>query len=136
MSETIAATFLFTDLVGSTELSSGMSSSEAEALRQLHFGLLRGAIEAAGGREVKNLGDGLMVVFFSPSRAVACAVGMQRAIDRHNRRSPVHLGVRIGLSTGEAIEEDEDSSETRSSRPPGSVPELPAARSWRRHCCK
>ena len=107
-SETIAATFLFTDLVGSTELSSGMSSSEAEALRQLHFGLLRGAIEAAGGREVKNLGDGLMVVFFSPSRAVACAVGMQRAIDRHNRRSPVHLGVRIGLSTGEAIEEDAD----------------------------
>ena len=58
--------------------------------------------------EVKNLGDGLMVVFFSPSRAVACAVGMQRAIDRHNRRSPVHLGVRIGLSTGEAIEEDAD----------------------------
>ena len=108
MGETIAATFLFTDLVGSTELASGMSASDAEALRQTHFGLLRGAIEAAGGREVKNLGDGLMVVFLSPSRALACAVGMQQAIDRHNRRSVVHLGVRIGLSTGEAVEEDAD----------------------------
>ena len=106
--ETIAATFLFTDLVGSTELASGMSSSDAEALRQTHFGLLRGAIEAAGGREVKNLGDGLMVVFLSPSRALACAVEMQQAIDRHNRRSEVHLAVRVGLSTGEAVEEDAD----------------------------
>ena len=106
--ETMAATFLFTDLVGSTEMASGMSASDAEGLRQTHFGLLRGAIDAAGGREVKNLGDGLMVVFLSPSRALACAVGMQQAIERHNRRAALHLGVRIGLSIGEAVEEDAD----------------------------
>ena len=106
--ETIAATFLFTDLVGSTELSSAMPASDAEALRQTHFGLLRGAIQASGGREVKNLGDGLMVVFQSPSRSLICAVEMQQAIERHNRRSEVQLSVRIGISIGEAIEEEGD----------------------------
>ena len=108
LGEAIGATFLFTDLVGSTQLSSGMSAAEAEMLRRTHFSLLRSALEAAGGREVKNLGDGLMVVFLSPSRALSCAIGMQQAIDRHNRRSETHLGVRIGVSTGEAVEEDDD----------------------------
>jgi class 3 adenylate cyclase/tetratricopeptide (TPR) repeat protein len=106
--ETVGATFLFTDLVGSTQLASSMSSSEADALRQTHFGLLRGAIEAAGGREVKNLGDGLMVMFLSQSRSLACAVGMQQAIERHNRHSAIALAVRVGLSTGEVTQEDGD----------------------------
>lgn len=106
--DTVAATVLFTDLVGSTELASGLSTSDAEALRRTHFGLLRGAIDATGGREIKNLGDGLMVAFTSPSRAVECAVGMQQAIDRHNRRSTTRLQIRVGLSTGEVVQEDSD----------------------------
>ena len=106
--ETVAATFLFTDLVGSTELSSAMSASQADLLRQTHFGLLRGVIAASGGIEVKNLGDGLMVMFTSPSRALAGAVGMQQSIERHNRHAEISLAVRIGLSTGETTEEDGD----------------------------
>jgi class 3 adenylate cyclase/tetratricopeptide (TPR) repeat protein len=106
---TQTVTVLFTDLVGSTELSSRLGPGAADALRQAHFGLLRGAIQVAGGTEVKNLGDGLMVAFTSLSRALACAVAMQQAIERHNRRgegSP--LSVRIGISAGEAIEDDGD----------------------------
>lgn len=53
-------TILFTDLVGSTELGSRVGPEQAEALRQEHFALLREAVAAAGGREVKNLGDGLV----------------------------------------------------------------------------
>ena len=85
-----------------------MSGGEAEALRQAHFAALRGVVSATGGTEVKNLGDGLMVVFSSPSRALACAVGMQQAIDVYNARGPIPLSIRVGVSTGEAVEENDD----------------------------
>ena len=50
-----------------------------------------------------------MVIFTSLSRALACAVAMQQAIDRHNRRGDdAPLSVRIGISTGEATEDDGD----------------------------
>ena len=109
MTTTQTVTMLFTDLVGSTEQSSALGPDAADELRQTHFGLLRGAIQSAGGTEVKNLGDGLMVAFTSLSRALACAVGMQQAVERHNRRDDgALLSVRIGMSTGEATEEDGD----------------------------
>lgn len=108
MNQSVAATFVFTDLVGSTALSSSLDVAKAEALRQQHFAVLRAAIEATGGREVKNLGDGLMVVFLSPSRALACAVSMQQGIERRNRRADPGLSIRIGVSLGEAVEEDGD----------------------------
>ncbi|MET0903166.1 MAG: AAA family ATPase [Acidimicrobiales bacterium] len=104
---TVAVTLLFTDLVGSTALGSSRSADDADGLRRTHFALLREAVEATGGREVKNLGDGLMVVFTSPSRALACGVAMQQAIDRHNRRGG-DLSVRIGIACGETTEEDGD----------------------------
>jgi hypothetical protein len=53
---TQTVTVLFTDLVGSTELSSRLGPQATDELRQTHFGLLRGAIQNAGGIEVKNLG--------------------------------------------------------------------------------
>ena len=93
-------TVLFTDLVGSTELFSSLSPQEADDLRNDHFSLLRGAVSGAGGLEVKSLGDGLMVAFSSLSRALACAVAMQQAVERRNRRSPNALAIRVGLSTG------------------------------------
>lgn len=101
-------TVLFTDLVGSTELLTSMAPDQADALRLSHFSSLRQAIAAAGGTEVKNLGDGLMVTFSSVSRALACAVSMQQAIERHNRRANHRFAIRVGLSHGEATEEDGD----------------------------
>jgi class 3 adenylate cyclase len=100
----VTATFVFTDLVDSTAIAARLGPAAAEELRLTHFGLLRTAVAAAGGTEVKNLGDGLMVVFSSPSRAVSCAVGMQQAVDAHNARSPVPLSIRVGLATGEQIQ--------------------------------
>ena len=97
-----------TDLVGSTAIADRVGPEAAEELRTAHFGLLRGALERTGGREVKNLGDGLMVVFSSASQALACAAQMQQAVEARNRRSEEQLGVRIGLSLGEATVEDGD----------------------------
>jgi class 3 adenylate cyclase/tetratricopeptide (TPR) repeat protein len=99
---------LMTDLVGSTAMADRVGAAGAEELRTEHFGLLRGALGESGGREVKNLGDGLMVVFSSASQSLACAVQMQQAVEARNRRSEEQLGVRIGVSLGEASAEDGD----------------------------
>jgi class 3 adenylate cyclase/tetratricopeptide (TPR) repeat protein len=101
-------TVLFTDIVGSTELASRLGPAEADRVRQGHFSLLRKALAASEGREVKNLGDGLMVVFGSPSGAVASAVAMQQAVEQDNRRSSAPLGLRVAMSCGEATVEDDD----------------------------
>lgn len=109
-------TLLFTDLVGSTEILDQLGDDAAERLRRTHFRLLREAVAANGGHEVKSLGDGLMVVFNSALDAVGCAVGMQQAVDHHNQwvaplrgaNSMPSLNVRIGLHAGEPIRDEED----------------------------
>ena len=114
---TVVASVLFTDLLDSTGLAQRLGPAAAEALRQTHFGLLRGAVQAAGGVEVKNLGDGLLVVFSSPSRALACAVGMQQAIARHNRRGASNWLYELGSALARQPMRTMTSSANRSSRP-------------------
>jgi class 3 adenylate cyclase/tetratricopeptide (TPR) repeat protein len=97
--ETVAV--LFTDLVGSTQLLSRVGEDRAEVLRREHFGILREAMNSCGGTEVKNLGDGLMIVFGAASGAVDAAVEMQQRIDLRNRTSQEPLGIRVALSMGE-----------------------------------
>jgi len=99
---------LFTDLVGSTELATSLAPEAADELRHGHFSALRQAIAATGGTEVKNLGDGLMVVFPAASAALGCAVAMQQAVHRDNARADRPLGLRVGLSAGESTKEGED----------------------------
>ena len=103
-----SATILFTDVVGSTELSQRLSPDAAEEFRRGHFSILRQAVAEAGGTEVKNLGDGLMVVFASASAALACAVAMQQGVERDNRDREHPVGLRVGLSGGEVTREDDD----------------------------
>ncbi len=99
---------LFTDIVGSTELSQRLSQEAADEVRRGHFSILSQAITESGGTAVKNLGDGLMVVFTSASAALRCAVGMQQAVEQGNRRGAESVGLRVGLSVGEASNEDGD----------------------------
>jgi class 3 adenylate cyclase len=95
---------LFTDVVGSTELLDRLGDDAAHELRRRHFGLLRDAVRDHGGREVKSLGDGLMVVFDSPEIAGDAALAMQRAVGA----DPDALGLRVGIAVGEAVREDDD----------------------------
>ena len=101
-------TVLFTDMVGSTALASSLSPDSADELRREHFSILRQAVAEAGGTEVKNLGDGLMVVFGSASASLSCAVGMQQGVERDNRGREQSVGLRVGLSIGEVSREDDD----------------------------
>ena len=108
MAVTETITVLFTDLVGSTEISYAVSPDAADELLRGHFSLLRRAIADSGGVEVKGLGDGVMAVFRSTSAALSCAVAMQQAVQRDNVGASHQLGLRIGLSGGEATMESDD----------------------------
>ncbi len=101
---------LFTDVERSTEALERLGDDEARGVWRTHFDLLRKAVTAHGGHEVKNLGDGLMVVFDSVRDAVACAVSMQESVHRHNRRHSEErrLNVRVGLHVGEPVHEAGD----------------------------
>ncbi len=103
---------LFTDVVGSTELASRLSVEAADEVRRGHFSILRQAVAEAGGTEVKNLGDGLMMVFSSASAALSAGVAMQQAFEMRNRVATggERMDIRVGISAGEANEEDETSS--------------------------
>src|SRR6266480_1689720 len=95
-------------MVGSTALSSSLAVDAADELRRGHFSILRQAVAETGGTEVKNLGDGVMVVFASASAALSCAVAMQQGIERDNRAREQAVGLRVGLSIGEVSREDDD----------------------------
>jgi predicted ATPase/class 3 adenylate cyclase len=95
-------TILITDLVGSTRLESRVGPIVAEGLREEHFGLLREAVSEAGGREVKNTGDGLMVAFPSAAAAVSCAVSIQQRFERRNQSAAEALLIKAGVSSGDA----------------------------------
>jgi class 3 adenylate cyclase len=104
---------LFTDLVASTELAVRVGPDRADVIRARHFATLRDAIAAAGGREVKTLGDGLMVTFRSVAAAMQCAVWMQQAVQAENAAAACVLShpellLRIGIGVGEVVCEGSD----------------------------
>jgi class 3 adenylate cyclase len=101
-------TFLFTDLVGSTELLQRLGDDAADELRRRHFTVLRHALSTHGGTEVTSLGDGLMAAFASPLAAVRAAVAIQRAMNADNQGRETPSAVRVGLHAGEPISEGDD----------------------------
>ena len=102
------ATIWLVDLVGSTRLATSVGPARADELREEYFALLREAIDASGGREFKNTGDGLFVAFSSASAAVGCAVLTQQLFERRYRGAEQRMHVRIGLGTGESTIRDGD----------------------------
>jgi class 3 adenylate cyclase/tetratricopeptide (TPR) repeat protein len=102
-------TILFTDVEGSTDLTTRLGDDAAREVLRACDELVRQQVARHRGHEVKHTGDGLMVAFQSARRAVACAVDIQRAIAGRNRREPeLAVRVRIGLNTGEVIREEAD----------------------------
>src|SRR3990170_1440565 len=72
-------TILFTDVEGSTALTQRLGDAKAREVLREHERITREALKAHGGSEVKTTGDGFMASFGSATRALECAVAMQRA---------------------------------------------------------
>ncbi len=103
------ASFVFCDLVGSTALHSRLGDDAADDLRRRIHAVLRHAVLSHGGTEVKNLGDGIMAAFDSAADAVSSGIAMQQALLQLSSGHPdVELGLRVGVSAGEATFEADD----------------------------
>jgi class 3 adenylate cyclase/tetratricopeptide (TPR) repeat protein len=102
-------TIMFSDIEDSTVITERLGDVRwMEVLRE-HNRIVREQVAAHEGFEVKSQGDGFMVAFASASRAVECAVAVQRAFSAAAEADPEEaIRVRIGLHTGEAIRERDD----------------------------
>jgi class 3 adenylate cyclase len=103
------ATMVFADLVGSTELASGLDPEVLRGRLEPFFDVARGSLEEHGGTLEKYIGDAVMAVFGvprahgdDPDRAVAAALAL---VDRMAELDP-DLALRIGVETGEVLATD------------------------------
>jgi class 3 adenylate cyclase len=96
-------TFMFTDIVRSTELVAAIGDEAWGSLVRWHDQTLRRLIAAHRGEEVDHAGDGFFVAFDTPADALACAVAIQRALAGHRREHGFAPQVRIGVHTTSAL---------------------------------
>jgi len=102
-------TVLFTDIAESTTLTQALGDEAALAMLGVHDTIVRDALSASGGREVKHTGDGIMASFISAAGAVRCAIEIQRQLDKHSQENPDRpLKVRVGAAAGEPVEQHND----------------------------
>ena len=104
----VLRTFMFTDIVRSTNLVEAIGDEAWEDLVRWHDQALRACFARHRGQEVDHAGDGFFVAFEDPASAVECAVDVQRSLAEHRRSAGFAPQVRIGLHTAEATERGSD----------------------------
>ena len=101
-------TLLFTDIEGSTPLNERLGDQRWMELLRGHNALVREELRSHDAFEVKTEGDGFMVAFGSARKALQCAIAIQRSFAKHNDTADEPVRIRIGLHTGEAVQEAGD----------------------------
>lgn len=102
-------TILFTDLEGSTALLQAVGEAAYMVYLGEHDLIIRRALLASRGREVKHTGDGIMASFDDVGRALECAMAIQDGFDaRHAAGEKPDLRVRMGLASGEPVDHNDD----------------------------
>jgi class 3 adenylate cyclase len=101
-------TFLFTDIVGSTEMWEQHGDAFLPVL-QAHNAILSDAMQRYGGFLVKTEGDSYKIAFSDASAAAKCAILAQAALQRYPWPHDVGpLKVRMGLHTGKPFMQGND----------------------------
>jgi class 3 adenylate cyclase len=93
--DSVLATVLFTDLVGSTERAATIGDRAWRDLLSRHHEDVRRELVRYRGAEIDSAGDGFFCRFDGPARAVACAQTIVA------RAKDLDLAVRAGIHTGE-----------------------------------
>lgn len=93
--DTLLATVLFTDIVGSTAKAVELGNSAWRDLAARHHALIRSQLDRYRGREFDTAGDGFFATFDGPIRAIRCAVAARSSVRE------LGLEIRAGLHTGE-----------------------------------
>jgi len=92
---------MFTDIVGYTSL---MGESESKAFQTINTNreIHQRYTEKHHGKIVKELGDGLLIVFENGTEAVLCAIDIQKDALKNK------ISLRIGIHEGEVVFENSD----------------------------
>jgi class 3 adenylate cyclase/tetratricopeptide (TPR) repeat protein len=115
-------TILFTDLVGSTDLTHRFDPESLHRVMGHYFEAARTAVARHGGHVEKFIGDAVMAIFGFPRaneddalRAVRAAWEMRTLIEEANgdlrRRWDVELAIRTGIATGSVVASDRSTGE-------------------------
>lgn len=98
----VFATVLFTDIVSSTPKTAALGDAKWREVLDAHDNAVRVEVERFRGRLVKSTGDGVLVTFDGPARAVRCAQAIGDAV------RAIGIEVRAGLHAGEVELRGED----------------------------
>jgi class 3 adenylate cyclase len=102
-------TIIFTDIAGSTDLTQRLGDAEAQEVLRIHNTIVREALRAHAGNEIKHTGDGVMASFQSAAAAVEFCIVVQRRVHARAESEPERaFEVRIGVNTGEPVAEEHD----------------------------
>ena len=102
-------TILFTDLKGSTSILQAVGQAAFMVLLTEHDLIIRRALVAARGREVKHTGDGIMASFDDVASALECSVAIQAGFEARSVEGLApELRVRIGIAAGEPVDHNDD----------------------------
>ncbi|UJW74221.1 nickel-binding protein [Rhizobium sp. SL42] len=99
---------MFTDIVGSTEMTARLGDRMATELVRAHDAVVRRCLKDYDGSEVKHTGDGIMASFISTTQAVDCATAIHQGFYRYNGGNAEPIHIRIGIDCGEPVEDSND----------------------------
>lgn len=99
---------LFTDIVGSTEMTARLGDRMGTELVRAHDSLVRRSLVQHGGSEVKHTGDGIMASFMSTSDAIDGAIAILEEFRLYNRSNAEPIFIRVGIDCGEPVEDCND----------------------------
>jgi class 3 adenylate cyclase len=100
----VMRTFMFTDIVRSTNLVEAIGDEAWEDLVAWHDRTLRALFAEHRGEEVDHAGDGFFVSFDDAPSALACSVAIQRSLAEHRRTHGFAPQVRVGIHATEATQ--------------------------------
>lgn len=104
----VVRTFIFTDIVRSTNLVEAIGDEAWENLIGWHDRTLRSLFAEHGGEEVDHAGDGFFVAFEDPRAAIESAIAIQRSLADHRRSQGFAPQVRVGVHAAEATRRARD----------------------------
>jgi class 3 adenylate cyclase len=106
--ERLTRAFMFTDIVGSTDLVGLIGDEAWENLLAWHDHTLRSLFASHGGEVAHHTGDGFFVAFPDARSALTSAVAVQRALAEHRSAHGFSPRVRVGIHLAEATRRGSD----------------------------
>ena len=99
---------MFTDIVESTAMTARLGDVRSVEMVRAHDSMVRRALVDGGGQEIKHTGDGIMASFTGVVEGVASTCAIQKSFEKFNGDSDEKLQVRIGLHSGEPVQDSND----------------------------